>query len=110
MKRWDIYWADVPYEDEPETSKLRPVIIARDKITTVLVIHVTSHSAREYDRYDYEIQDWMDAGLAKPSTIRVSKIVQLAPGKLHEYIGRLSLDDIFAVQNLMDEYVKNRQR
>ena len=30
MKRWDIYWADVPYEEDPSISKKRPVIIAKD--------------------------------------------------------------------------------
>lgn len=25
MRRWDIYWADVPYEENPGISKKRPV-------------------------------------------------------------------------------------
>ena len=24
MRRWDIYWADVPYEENPGISKKRP--------------------------------------------------------------------------------------
>lgn len=108
MKRWDIYWAEVPYEDDPTQTKLRPAIIARDKIVTVLVIRVTSHSARDDDPYDYEIQEWKAAGLKEPSTVRVSKIVQILPEKICDYIGRLSIGDIFEIQCLMDEYKSNR--
>lgn len=108
MKRWDIYWAEVPFEDDPTQTKLRPAIIARDKIETALVIRVTSRGARDCDPYDYEIQDWKAAGLKEPSTVRISKITQILPDKIYDFIGRLSIGDIFEIQRLMDEYKESR--
>lgn len=36
MNRWDVYWAEVPFEEDPSQRKTRPVIIANDKVAYVL--------------------------------------------------------------------------
>ena len=40
MNRWDVYWADVPFEEDALQGKRRPVVIASDR--TVYVLRVTS--------------------------------------------------------------------
>lgn len=110
MNRWDIYWADMPYEENPSESKMRPVIIAKDKSVYVLVIRVTSKHARDCDPYDYELQKWKEAGLDRPSTVRVAKIAQIRPDRIGDSIGRLALVDIAALQSVMANYKRHRQR
>ena len=46
MNRWDVYWADVPFEEDALQGKRRPVVIASDRTVYVLVLRVTSHAAR----------------------------------------------------------------
>ena len=51
-------------------SKLRPVVVLDPDIPLCIVVEVTSHSKR--DKNDYEIDNWVGAGLSKPSVIRFS--------------------------------------
>lgn len=109
MRRWDVYWADVPYEEDPSQSKVRPVIIARDASPAyVLTLKVTSQDARENDPGDFPITYWQAAGLTEPSVVRILKISQLTPDKFGDYIGRIQAADAFAIQAKMNELKKRR--
>ena len=88
MNRGDVYWADVPFEEDVLQGKRRPVVIASDRTVYVVVLRVTSHAARLDDPYDYALQEWRFAGLTKESVVRVRKIAQLRPEAIGEYIGR----------------------
>ena len=110
MNRWDVYWADVPFEDDPTQGKCRPVIIAKDAAVYVLTLRVTTHSPREYDPYDYQLTEWQFANLPSPSVVRIRKIAQLSPEKIHDYIGRLHPADQLGIQIKMDEYRIERNR
>lgn len=57
MNRWDVYWADCPFEEDSAQCKRRPVIIARDGTCYVLVLRVTSQPARRDDPYDYVLRE-----------------------------------------------------
>lgn len=104
MNRWDVYWAEVPFEENPLQSKLRPVVIALDKAVFVLTLKVTSHEAREYDPYDYVLQYWQQAGLSRESVVRIRKLSQLKPEAIKNRIGRLHRTDILEIQKLMNRY------
>ncbi len=108
MRRWEIYWADAPFEDDPSLSKLRPVVILNDKIVYVLASKITSHEARENAAYDYVLIHWEEAGLTKPSVVRVEKLLQLKPEQIKDRIGQLSLVDIAAIQKMMKDYMSRR--
>ena len=110
MNRWDIYWADMPYEDVPVQRKTRPVIIAADKVVYALVLRVTSHAAREDDDYDYAIQEWQYANLSCPSVVRIQKIAQLRPDDIGDYIGHLHITDIVEIQSRMKKLKEERDR
>ena len=73
MNRWDVYWADVPFEEDALQCKRRPVVIASDRTVYVLVLRVTSHAARLDGPYGYALQGWCFAGLTKGSVVRVRK-------------------------------------
>lgn len=101
MNRWDVYWADMPYEENPSQTKPRPVVIARDQVVYVLTLRVTSHAARQKDPYDYTLQFWQEAGLTKASVVRVSKLAKIKPEAIHERIGSIHPADAIAIQKLM---------
>ena len=87
MNRWDVYWADVPFEEDALQGKRRLVVTASDR-TVARWCCVASHAARLDDPYDYTLQEWIFAVLTKESVVRVHKIAQLRP----EAIGNSTAD------------------
>lgn len=65
------------YEDQPEISKERPVIIgAVNKETDevlLLTVKVTGHAPRSDCAGEVVLEDWQEAELEKPSVARCSK-------------------------------------
>lgn len=94
MTKWDIYFANVPFEDLPE-SKLRPVIILDDSVAVVDCLKLTGRAPRPGE---YVIQKWAEAGLHKPTTVRLSKRLSLDKAELRFRIGSLQPIDIFEIE------------
>lgn len=94
MKRWDIYIADVPFEDLPE-SKLRPVLILDGDVLLVDCLKMTSHPPRPGE---YSLQKWREAGLHKATTVRLSKRLLLNQDALRKYVGHLQPIDILEIE------------
>lgn len=110
MKQWDVYWADVPFEEDPSQIKTRPVIIAKNGVVYVLTLRVTSHEPRVYDPYDYPLKEWKAANLNKPSTVRIRKLAKLAPNAIRDQIGTLHPADVLEIQCRMQKYREERNR
>ena len=49
----------------------------------------------------YALQKWTDAGLRKPTTVRIAKRLRLPKSIFVKWIGRLHMIDILAVQSLL---------
>lgn len=94
MRRWDIYLANVPFEDTPE-SKVRPVVILEDGVVFVDCLKMTSQPPRQGE---YVLQKWGEAGLRKPTTVRISKRLELGPDAFLKRIGSLHPIDILEIQ------------
>ncbi len=73
LNKWDIWLAKVAFEDEPNIIKNRPVLIIDNTKCLVLSLKITSHAPRTSYKDEYQILEWKEAGLLKPSTIRISK-------------------------------------
>lgn len=102
MERWEIWEADVPFE-EKSGSKKRPVLIISDTEVLVLSLKMTSHEPRYKSlEGEYEVMRWQEAGLKKPTVIQCSKELKLEKkcftGKQY---GRLTATDIIGVQAVM---------
>ena len=91
-KPWEIWWAYVAFEDEPD-GKRRPVLVLENGEIYAIALKITSHEARNIWG-EYEIVQWKTAGLSKPSTIRVTRRLRLRNEDLDEKIGDLQLMDI----------------
>lgn len=94
MTRWDIYFANVPFEDVPQ-SKPRPVIILDDSVVIIDCLKMTSQPPRPGE---YVLQYWKEAGLKKPTTVRLSKRLALQPSAFIRRLGSLHPIDIIEIQ------------
>ena len=94
MKKWEIYLADVPFEDISE-SKLRPVLVIGDSVFQINCLKMTSQPPR---LGEYVLKMWKEAGLLKPTTVRISKKLMLSPDAFRKYIGSLQSIDIYEIQ------------
>ena len=95
MKRYDIFLAEVPFDDV-EGSKVRPVLILDERVYLISCLSITSNTSRPED---YVIRQWKEAGLLKPSSIRILKELELEPSMLDRRIGSLQPIDIIGLQN-----------
>ena len=95
MKRYDIFLAGVPFDDV-EGSKVRPVLILDERVYLISCLSITSNTSRPED---YVIRQWKEAGLRKPSSIRILNELELEPSMLDRRIGSLQPIDIIGLQN-----------
>lgn len=71
MRKWEIYLAYVQYEDVPG-GKIRPVlVIDEDTVYPICCLKMTSHPPRAGE---YELIRWQNAGLRKPTTVRIQNV------------------------------------
>ena len=96
IEPWDLWWAEVEYEGH-EGSKKRPVLVLSADEVYVLSYKVTSHEARN-QWGEYEIVQWQSAGLTKPSTVRLTKLLKLDRKSLKKKIGHLKPIDVETIQ------------
>lgn len=92
---WEVWWADVVFEDNLEKSKIRPVLIVDDKSCIAFSLKITSHAPRNNEVWgEYKLLRWKYAGLTKSSTVRISKFLRLPHDRLIGKIGELHMIDI----------------
>ena len=96
--KWDIYLANVRFEDIDE-SKIRPVLILGDnEFMSVDCIKMTGQMPRTGE---YVLQKWREAGLRKPTVVRIGKKIRLSKDDFIMRIGRLDVIDIVAIEQLL---------
>ena len=105
MNKYDIYLATVSFIDRDgvQMSKVRPVMILNSTTAVPIASPITSHSPRAKYNGDYAIQDWKQAGLSKPSTLRLNYVVDNSNGVFLKQIGRLSTLDIQNIKKLLPQ-------
>ena len=94
MNAWDVWYANYPYEENPNIIKPRPVVVLNIEPLEVLSIKVTHHDVRESDPFDIPIIKWKEAGLTVASVARISKAIYLDKNSFTSIIGQLHPDDI----------------
>ena len=89
MQKWDISLAYVRFEDSPDEAKLRQVLVIDNKDIYILSFKMTSHLPRQNYYGEYPIKYYKNAGLVKPTVIRLSKKLALLENDFKHKIGRL---------------------
>ena len=99
FRRWEIWEADVPYE-ESECSKKRPVLILSTEEIFVFSLKMTSHEPRYKTlEGEYEMMRWKEAGLEMPTVVQCSKKLKLEERRFTgKKYGRLTAVDIIGLQ------------
>lgn len=100
VEPWEVWFANVRFEDETGT-KDRPVIITESGTVFVLALFVTSHVPRN-NWGEVELIKWQYAGLNRPSTVRVTRQLELLESDLRKRIGKLHPIDILQIQRYID--------
>ncbi|MGB7758913.1 MAG: type II toxin-antitoxin system PemK/MazF family toxin [Bryobacteraceae bacterium] len=81
-------------------GKLRPAVVLLDSGDDDFVAApITSHP--RISAYDFPIQQWREAGLNTPSTIRVHKLTVLAKDEIVRRVGDLAGADRDAVSEVL---------
>ena len=86
MERYEIWQAKVKFEEYDEVKEL-PVLIWNNQV--FLVAYKMTGTNRGDDRDEYRIKYWQEAGLSKPTSIRLRKVLRLTKDDLLYKIGEL---------------------
>ena len=90
MKRYELWLAGVKFE-ESNDIKQRPVLIWNDK-AFIIAYKITSTDRGDNNR-EFKIEFWKEAGLTKPSTIRIPQVLRLESGDMVSKLGELDYRD-----------------
>jgi mRNA interferase MazF len=96
LRAGDIFLCSFPFTSGG-ASKTRPVLLLFDFGADCLICRITSGP---YDgALDVTVTQWRRAGLLKPSTARLSRLVTAEKSLLIKRIGRLADADLRAVRH-----------
>lgn len=96
----DVYVCVFPFTSG-QGAGVRPVLVLMDLGSDCLVCRITSIPHRSV--LDLPVTNWREAGLEKPSTIRLSRLVAVEKPLLEVRIGRLASEDLDRVRTLWNE-------
>nr|WP_240986842.1 type II toxin-antitoxin system PemK/MazF family toxin [Acididesulfobacillus acetoxydans] len=87
----EVFWLDVAYEDAPDESKRRPVIIVAKAENEFLILVATTsvppHDPPKYhDRYKIPIVNWRRAGLFEPTWGLGFRLLELSREQLKSLV------------------------
>lgn len=105
----EVWFVEFPYEENPNQTSNRPVIVLDEDTLGVLSVKVTKHSPRRTDNYDAPILHWEAAGFKFCSTARISKVTRLKPDDFIFKIGVLHPDDVQTVETLYVQFLKDQR-
>ena len=96
----DVYVCVFPFTSG-QRAKARPVLVLLDLGPDCLVCRITSVPHRGF--LDMPVMRWQEAGLEKPSTIRLSRLVTVEKSLLKARIGKLVDQDLDRVRTLWND-------
>ena len=91
MKRYEIWKANVRYEDE-NNAKERPVLIWNKNAYLIIAYKMTG-TDRGDSKEEFKIEHWKESGLTKPTSIRIVKMLKLNEADLVSRMGELDYRD-----------------
>ena len=86
----EIVSIEFPYSDI-QKLKRRPGVVLLHDSTDLLVARLTTHPPR--DAFDLSLNHWIESGLPRASTVRLTKLATIDHRLVHHRIGRLQDED-----------------
>ena len=104
-KNFSIFWVKDP--TAMDHKKKRPMVILFRRNGDCILAKITT-KYKDVNKYCCVLDEWLEAGLSKPSCIRLDKFVNMKEDMLpnRDYIGYLGETDILMVQSMMDSLYK----
>ena len=97
MERYEIWQAKVKFEESDEVKE-RPVLIWNNHV--FLIAYKMTGTNRGDDQDEYRVQYWKEAGLSKPTSIRIRKVLKLTKDDLlYNSIDEFDLKSLFKYLN-----------
>jgi len=96
----DVYVCAFPFTSG-QGARVRPVLVLMDLGPDCLVCRITS--VPHHGILDLPVTNWQEAGLEKPSTIRLTRLVTVEKPLLKVRIGQLAREDLDRVRALWNE-------
>ena len=95
MKFGEIFICRFPFTSG-DFSKPRPVLVLFDFGADVVICRITSAQGRT--PLDIRVANWTEAGLAKPSVVRLNRLVTAEKSLLRTRVGELSQSDVDSIR------------
>jgi mRNA-degrading endonuclease toxin of MazEF toxin-antitoxin module len=102
MKFGEIFICRFPYTSGV-LSKPRPGLVLFDLGLDVMICRITS--AKHSGKLDVAVGDWAAAGLAKPSVIRLDRVVTAEKSLLRTRVGELCTADKKSVRKAWNAHM-----
>ena len=101
MKKFDVLSAKIYFEGSKK-YKYRPILFIYSKGNVIFARKMTSKPPRNSYPGEYQLKDWKQAGLDKPTVVRMSKYVVVNKNEIKSVVGHLSDEDIENIKNLLN--------
>ena len=99
----DVVTVEFPYSDLQERKRRPGLVLAVDESDLVLA-RITTREPR--DPRDVRLENWSAAGLPKPSTVRLPKLVTVDKRLILRRVGRLDAVDRAAVVQALGAWLR----
>jgi len=105
--RWDVALVKYPFTD-PHTIKKRPALvlsthsIGNNGYAIIMMITTSKATGRNYG--DYQLKDWKEAGLLKPSTVKM-RFATVNTDIIIKKIGQLQRKDISFLKDIITSFI-----
>lgn len=101
-KRWEIYFALVPHEDDPLVKERHPILVINSQKAFILSYAMTSTNRGSIGT-EYQLQYWKEAGLDHQTSVRLHRIIKIPPKDIESYVGELQLADQFRIMRKLQD-------
>ncbi len=103
MKFGEVFICRFPFTSGV-VSKPRPVLVLFDLRDDAVICRITS--AQHHGPLDLQLKDWANARLAKPSVVRLNRLVTVEKSLLKTRLGELSKADKDAIRDAWNKHMK----
>jgi mRNA interferase MazF len=103
LKLGDVYICSFPFTSG-QFSKPRPVLVLLDLEEDCLIARITS--VPHTGLLDVSLTQWREAGLEKPSVVRLTRLVTAEKTLLKLKIGELSSVDLQSVRQAWNQHLR----
>lgn len=105
---FDLVLVPFPFSDLSSTKKRPCLVIKRYEVRKLGAFLIASMITSQLEGFsfpgDLRIRDWKEAGLPKPSLIRLGKVVSIEESIVLKKLGKLSTFDQKAIRENWNEF------